>query len=400
MTNTLHRSALRDWNIAGKRVILRADFNVPLNYDTHDTHKTTIIDDFRLRSLLPTIDLILQKQGSIILITHMGRPKKPTPSLSTSLLVPWFKEHNYDIAYAATPAQVGLLHSPIILLENTRFFPGEKNQDPLFAQELASLGNYYVNDGFGVMHRKDTSIAIVPLLFSPEKRTYGLLVEKELNMLTSLMKKPKKPFVLIVGGAKVAEKIALIEHMLPVIDSILLCPPLVFTFNKALGKPIGNSLVDTTALNLCTRIMHEAHAKNIPLLFPSDYRVTTTTLDGPLLTTETDSIQKNETGVSIGPKTATLFEHTIQSAGTIFFNGAMGFINKPETMRGMNALLEIIAQAQGTSIIAGGDSVAAVCKHGLKNHIDYLSTGGGSALAYMSGQQLPGLEALKKRAKT
>lgn len=400
MTNTLYKSALHDWDITGKQIILRADLNVPLNYDSHDTHKTTVIDDFRLRSLLPTIDLILHKKGRIILITHMGRPAKPTPSLSTSLLIPWFKQHNYDIAYAATPAQVGLLNAPIILLENIRFFPGEKSRNPLFAQELASLGDYYVNDGFGVMHRTDTSITMVPLLFTPEKSTYGLLVEKELNQLTALMHNPKKPCTLIVGGAKVTEKIALIEHMLPVIDSILLCPALVFTFNKALGKPIGTSLVDNTALDLCNRIMHKAHTNNITLLFPSDYWVTTTSIDGPLVVTDTDVIEKNEMGISIGPKTIASFERIILGAGTIFFNGAMGFIDKPETMHSMNTLLTIIAKASGTRIVAGGDSVAAVFRQGLQNDIDYLSTGGGSALAYMSGQKLPGLEVLKNRAKT
>lgn len=431
-TIPVYRSALPDWDIAGKWVILRADLNIEFKTEAEATQNSNtennIIDDFRLRALLPTIDLILQKQGNIILITHIGRPHGPTESLSTQRLIPWFKQHNYTIIYAASPADAyNMIHkhknqtdfnnsktlhhstsqnnsnysaSPrIILLENIRFFPGEKNKDPLFAEKLARLGDFYINDGFGVMHRSDASVVQLPALFRADRCTFGLLVARELNELTPLIKNPQKPFVLIIGGAKIAEKITLIEHMLATADFILLCPALVFTFNKALNKPVGASLVDDTSIPLCLEIIGKARKKSVTIVYPRDYQVATESLEGPLSITTTDIIEKNKIGISVGPKTINAFKQIIQTAGTIFVNGLMGFTNKPATLSSAYALLDLLAKARGKTIVAGGDSVAAVYMHGVEHQIDYLSTGGGAALSYMSGQQLPGLEILlKKRA--
>jgi len=381
------RSALHHWDITHKRVIIRADLNIESN------------NDFRLQALLPTLDFIRKKQGKIVLITHIGRPTHATPSLSTRRLIPFFQHYGYDVTYASTPAEARVTHAPILLLENIRFFPGEKTHDNAFTQSLAQLGQFYVNDGFGVLHRSDCSITQVPLLFAPEQRTFGLLVEKELNELTPLIKHPKKPFLLIIGGAKIKEKIPLIEHLLTVVNTIMLCPAIVFTFNKALNKSIGKSLIDRDSIDLCKRIVRHARSRQVTLLFPTDYQVALVLPDSNdtytrFTYTHDDEITLNETGISIGPKTIHAWSPYIQEAETIFFNGCMGFVNIPETLTSANALFDILATAPGKTIIAGGDSVAAVYKHNAQNNIDYLSTGGGSALAYLSGQTLPGLAVL------
>lgn len=381
-----YRSALPTWDITGSRVILRADLNVPLS------HHTPLDNDIRLHGIKPTLDYILSKRARIILITHIGRPTHPTPELSTQQLLPWFISQGYDIAFAPTPAYAQHLSAPIILLENSRFFPGEKKHDPLFAQELAQLGDYYVNDAFGAMHRTDCSIIELPLLFAPERRTFGFLVEKELRELTSLQQHPKKPFLMIIGGAKVAEKIPLIAHMLNIVDTIALCPAIVFTFNKVKGMPVGNSLVDDQSISLSSHIMHKAHTKNVSILFPSDYQIATGSITGPLSYTPGTSLNDNEVGISIGPRTVESWSHIIEQAGTIFCNGLPGFSERSETLHSTRILLHKIATAPGKSVIAGGDSVAMVMQEGLASSIDYLSTGGGSAIEFLAEHTLPGLQ--------
>ncbi|MCX5922044.1 MAG: phosphoglycerate kinase [Candidatus Dependentiae bacterium] len=384
-------SALPTWDLTNKRVLVRADLNVPLA-------NGAIAHDYRLQSILPTIDLIQKNGGKVIIITHMGRPKKPTAELSTKNLIPWFEKKGYTITWTdnLNDAYNKSLEDQksILLCENLRFFPGEKGGDATFAQSLARLGDYYVNDAFAAMHRGDTSITLVPTYFAPDKRTIGLLVEKEITTLDKLLTSSKKSFVLILGGGKVVEKLRLIENMLDKVQTILLCPAIVFTFLKALGKPVGKSLVDQTALTICANLMEQAQQKKVSLEFPIDYQIATDNINGPLSLVEADAFPANGIGISIGPKTVELFKEHINNAHTIFFNAAMGFGDRKETVEGTTALLHAVAESNAFSVVGGGDSVAATETLNIHDRIDYLSTGGGATLTYLSSQTLPGLVAL------
>jgi phosphoglycerate kinase len=338
----------------------------------------------------------LKKGGQIILATHLGRPEgKCNQKLSTKILLPWFQEHGYAMQFSPTFADARLTDSPIILLENLRFFPGEQNQDPSFAQELASLADFYVNDAFGLLHRNDTSITLVPTLFDAQHCTIGLLIEHELNALDKLIH-PEHPFVVIMGGGKVTTKLPMLNHIINVVDTILLCPALVFTFMKALGFEVGNSLVDTPALAKSLVLLEEAKTKEVTLVFPEDYRVMLQGKEKKLITVDANAIPKSSMGISIGPKTLMQFSQTIKQAKTIFFNAAMGFADQPETMQELHKLLESVAQSPAFTVVGGGDSVSAVRKFGLAEKINFLSTGGGSTLAYLSGEIMPGLIAMQK----
>jgi phosphoglycerate kinase len=381
-------SKLPTWHITNKRVILRADLNVPLD----NGH---IIDDTRLQAIKPTLDLILQKGGHCVLLTHIGKPTYRDPNLSTQHLISWFQQNNYAIKFAQNIEAAHNQHDPharITLLENLRFFEGEQNKDLSFAQELATLGDYYVNDAFGTLHRADTSITLLPSLFSPDRRTIGLLIEKELRTLDIIRKHPDHPFVLILGGSKAATKIPLIESLTQA-DIVLLCPALSFTFAKAVGTNVGKSLVDDTMLTSCLDIIKRSKQQNKDILLPIDYQIAYETIKPPFAIVDADTIPDNGIGISVGPKTIELFKDKIRTAKTIFFNGAPGFIDQPETLEGAKNLLHAIAaNAAATTIISGGDSIAVAHSFGLLHIFTHVSTGGGSTLTYLSGQPLIGLE--------
>ncbi len=381
-------SNLKNLTLTNQRVFLRVDLNVPIK-------NKKIVNDHRLRAIKPTIDLIQEKGGKIILATHIGRPHNHDPNLSTKILIPWFKQQDYKIEYESDFAiayeKSFKTIDTILLLENMRFFPGEKKADQNFAQQLARLGDYYVNDAFALLHRNDTSITLVPKQFPPSKRTIGLLIEQELIMLNKLLNNPQKPFVLIIGGGKVSDKLPLLYNLLDKVNTILLCPAIVFTFLRALGKSVGKSLVDKSALELCQHLLHKAQKNNVNIMFPIDYQIAHDTFDGPLSIVEADTIPDNGIGISIGPKTATFFAHEIRSAKTIFFNGLMGTSQRKETLEGVNAIFKAMGQSPGLSIIGGGDSVAAAQLLGVEDKISYLSTGGGATLTHLSEQELPGL---------
>jgi phosphoglycerate kinase len=376
-----------------KRVLLRADLNVPLV-------NGNILNDYRLRAVIPTLELIHKKNGRIVLMTHMGRPKKEDSGLSTQLLIPWFKSQGFSVVFAQDPAQAKLLsmdeHNSIILLENLRFFPGEKNQDAAFAQSLADCGDFYVDDAFASMHRKDSSIWLVPQLFAKSHRTFGLLVETELRMLNKLIHNPKKPFLLVIGGGKVVDKLPLLENLLDRVTDILLCPAIVFTFLKSKDLNVGTSLIDSDALESCKKLLEKANQKKVNVHFPLDYQVANQTLQGSLSFVDAQNFPANGMGISIGPKTITQFSKIIEQAQTIFFNAAMGFALRPETMVGTRALLQAVAQSKAYRVVGGGDSVAAAQNVSFAHTFDHLSTGGGATLAYLSGEPLPGLVALEK----
>jgi len=381
-------SHIKSFQLNGKTVFLRADLNVPLK-------NGVILNDHRIKALQPTIDYLLSQHATIVLATHIGRPDDHEPDLSTRHLIPWFKEHGYQITFAPTLEQLPHLlqkeRGTIILLENLRFYPGERNHDPHFAQQLAHNIDYYVNDAFAALHRADSSITLLPELFAPEKRSIGFLIEHEIANLNRLIQAPAQPFTLILGGGKIETKIPLLQKLIPHIDNLLLCPAIVFTFLKQLNKPVGLSLVDESTVETCKKLLAQAHAHGVNVLFPVDYQIAQGSFEGPLSYADADQFPADGVGVAIGPKTYPLYANVIRNSQTILYNGLMASAARKETLGGMNAVLNAMAASAGFSVIAGGDSVAAAQMLGHTDDISYLSTGGGATLSYISGAPLPGL---------
>ncbi len=309
-------------------------------------------------------------------------------------MVSWFADNGYPVVFAESIEDALKKKKeghPIILLENVRFFPGEKGHDEQFAKQLARLGTYYVNDAYATVHRSDTSITLLPALFDEKHKSIGLLVEHEFATLKKMLEKPEKPFLFFLGGGKVGDKIPVLEPVLDKVSAIFLGPAVAFTFLKALGKPIGKSLVDDSKIDLCKELISQAEQRGIKIHYPVDYIIAEGRFEGPLETIETDVIPSNAVGVSIGPKTADAWSKEILQAKTIFLSGLMGTIKRPETLEYFKQLLQAMGQTDATTIIGGGDSVAAVQELGYAQGISYLSTGGGATLAYISGKPLPGI---------
>lgn len=382
-------SALRSWHCAHQRIFLRADLNVPI-------HHGVIRNDQRLCAIQDTLDYLIDHQATVLLATHLGRPKDHEDELSTKHLMPWFEKKGYRIRWSSTfddAAQMLASASPgsIVLLENLRFFKGELDASAAFAQHLAQLASFYVNDAFGTLHRNDTSITLLPELFASKKRTIGFLVEKELALLDTFLQKPAHPVLLILGGDKIATKLPLIKNLLPITDHIMLCPAIVFTFLKALDRPVGKSLVDDEVMQTALATLHQAPQENCMIHFPLDYQIAHQTIDGPLSIIKADQFPQDGVGISIGPATIAQWRPLIATSGTTFFNGAIGFAHRPETLKGMRGLLSAMAEGSGTSYVTGGDSIAMVKQLAITG-IKHTITGGGSALAYLSSEELPGLK--------
>lgn len=390
------KSNLADLNVQNKTVLLRIDGNVPID-------RGVILNDQRLLASLPTIQMLLDKGATVILLTHMGRPQHKDLSLSTRQLVSWFDDYGMRVVFAQNPADVIQKKSEgydFILMENLRFFPGEKSKDPAFAQELAALGDFYVNDAFGSLARDDTSLTLLPDHFDAAHKTIGLLIEHELEMLNVIKKKIKKPCVLAIGGNKMSDKIPFISHAMPHLSTILVGPALVFTFLKAQGKSVGNSLVDNEAINMCKEVIMHAEEYGVTLSYPLDYVIAEGTFDGPLDITTNDVIPNGEVGMSIGPKTAAAWSQIIMQAKSVIINGLMGSLSRAESLIYTKEIFNATAQSDAVSIIAGGDSIAAAYYFDVAKDIDYLSTGGSATLYYLHDIPLPGLNALKNRAET
>lgn len=372
-----------------QRVLLRADLNVPIT-------NGVIEDDFRLKELLPTLDLLRDQHATVTVITHIGRPDtETTPPISTAIIVTWLQQHGYsatlatDIPSAHAAAQ--RLPKTIIVLENIRTFAGEMTGDATFAHELAQLGDCYVNDAFGTLHRNDTSIALVPSLFAHDKRFIGLLVSRELATLKPLASSPAQPFILVIGGGKVADKLPLIEHMLGKADTILLCPAIAFTFMKACGIDTGASLIDESLVARCKKMLTKTATTNTKLLLPTDLQVADGTVNGPLSYKAIEHLAPTDIGITLGPKSLALYKKELSRARTVFFNAAMGFAWRPETLQATQELIIALGTMSAYSVTGGGDSVAIARTCQLGNV--HLSTGGGATLTYLSGLPLPGLEA-------
>lgn len=358
----------------------------------------SIANDYRLQAILPTLEFIKKRGGTIVLVTHIGRPQKADPKLSTKILQPWFEKYGFTVDFAPDiqSAYKKSLEkkADITLLENIRFFPEEKSQDRLFARELARLGDFYVNDAFATLHRDDTSVTLVAEEFDSDHKTIGLLVEKEIKKLSSLLhEKLQRPFVVIVGGGKPETKIPLISAFLNYADIIAICPALVFTFNKALGKEVGKSLVDDTLLDTAKSIIKKANSTQVELIFPTDYQILQS-MQSPITTVTQENFPKDGIGISLGPKSLLHVQQSIKQAGTIFFNCAMGLSERKDTQKNSIILLQTIAESSAYSIVAGGNSVELAFQTGLADKIGYLSTGGGATLQFLATGELPGLRYL------
>ena len=380
--------AIDKLGLKNKRVLLRVDLNVPTECDF-------MTYDHKYKSISPTIELLRSKGAKIIIATHIGRPEKER--VSTKILLPFFSQYNTifepDIDKAIQISKKN--DYDILLLENLRFFEGEKTCSKDFANKLAQLGDYFVNDAFGVLHRKEASTTLLPAIFGKGKSFLGPLVENELNALAKLKNNPEKPFVFILGGKKIHSKLPLIEKMLDKVDTILLCPAMSGTFAKQAGKSVGKSLVDDSLLGLIPDILKKAKKHNVTIMLPVDYQIAKDNFDGPISYIKTEEIPKDYLEVSIGEKTVKLFVDQIKKGKTAFFNGAFGNSKHPESLHGIKELFKAMNSTEIFSVIAGGSSVLCALTFGLVKNIDHLSTGGGASFTYISGEKLPGLDAFE-----
>lgn len=387
-------------NFSGKKALIRVDFNVPLD------DKFNITDDNRMVGAVPTIEKILNDGGSVILMSHLGRPKDgPTEKYSLRHLV----RHlaillNRDVQFAddcigeSTVSKAKELKSgEVLLLENLRFYKEEEKGDEVFAGKLASLGDVYVNDAFGTAHRAHASTAIIAKFF-PAAKYFGYLMAGELANAEKILNHAERPFTAIMGGAKVSDKILLIEKLLEKVDNLIVGGGMAYTFAKALGGQIGNSLVEEDKLDLALELLEKAKAKNVNLLLPVDSVVADAfAADANTSIAQNDAIPAGWMGLDIGPESVKSFSSVVKSSKTILWNGPMGVFEMEKFETGTKSVAEAVVEATkkgAFSLIGGGDSAAAVAKFGFEDEVSYVSTGGGALLEYMEGKELPGVKAI------
>lgn len=393
---------LKELPLKGKKILVRVDFNVPLD------SKGKITDDMRIVASLPTIRYIIEQGGNPILMSHLGRPKgKQEPSMSLAPCARRLAEMLGKPVIMA-PDCIGKKVEELItklgpeeslLLENLRFYPGEEkpSEHPDFVKSLAKLGDVYVNDAFGTAHRKHASTYSIVSFFKG-KAAPGFLLEKEIEFLGKEMSKPKRPFFAIIGGAKVSSKIGVIKSLAKKVDSLLIGGAMAYTFLKARGIDIGDSLYESDYLDTAKAIMETYDSAGINIHLPIDH-VISTDVDNDQFSRIVDNqsgIPKGYKGVDIGPKTIEAFSSELENGKTIFWNGPMGIFEHKEFAKGTKAIAEAIAKVKGTKIVGGGDSVAAIRSLNLAHRFTHLSTGGGASLEYLEYGTLPGLEALEQ----
>ena len=391
------KRTIRDLNLKGRRVFIRVDFNVPLKGGV-------IGDDTRIRESLPTIKYALEAgAGCVILASHLGRPKgKPNPEMSLRPVAARTGELlDRAVAFAddcVGPAAEGAVRNAptggVVLLENLRFHAEEEKNDPQFAKGLAALCDVYVNDAFGAAHRAHASVeAIVRLV--PEAAA-GLLMEKELRYLGAAIGNPERPFVAVIGGAKVSDKIEVIENLIPLVDRLLIGGAMAYTFFKAMGKPVGKSLVEDDKLDLARDVIARAKDRGLQLLLPVDHVVAAKLEAGvPVETLGVDDPAVGERmGLDIGPRTIEAYSAALSDAKTVVWNGPMGVFEIDAFAKGTIGVAQAVARVNGTTIVGGGDSIAAIKKSGVSDRITHISTGGGASLEFLGGQTLPGVAVL------
>jgi phosphoglycerate kinase len=388
------KASVRDAQVKGRRVLVRVDFNVPLE-------NGEVADDMRIRAALPTIELLRERGAALVLASHLGRPEgKPDPALSMTPVGKRLGELlGIEVQQASGVIEGDIdLHcgalgpGDVLLLENTRFEPGETENDPKLAESLAQLGDLYVNDAFGAAHRAHASTEGVAHHLPGYA---GLLLEREMTELTAVVESPRQPLVVILGGSKVSDKIGVIDRFLDVADQILIGGAMCFSFFRAQGIGTGDSLVEEQGIALAAEALERAKQSECELTLPVDV-VLGKSFDADTERRASDGVEVPDgwMGLDIGPRTAELYAQAVSTAGTVLWNGPMGAFEMEPFAAGTRTVAEAVAAAPGTTVIGGGDSVAALRKFGLGDRVDWLSTGGGASLELLEGKKLPGVEAL------
>ena len=396
----LNKKSVDDINVKGKRVLVRCDFNVPLK-------EGKITDENRLVAALPTIKKLIADGGKVILCSHLGKPKgEPKPELSLAPVAVRLSELlGQEVKFAADPEVVGpnakaaveaMKDGEVVLLENTRYRAEETKNGEAFSKALASLCDVYVDDAFGTAHRAHCSNVGVTQYV--DTAVVGYLMQKEIDFLGNAVDNPVRPFVAILGGAKVADKLNVISNLLEKCDTLIIGGGMAFTFLKAQGKEIGKSLVDDTKLDYCREMVEKAAKLGKKLLLPVDAAVAASfpdPIDAPIevQNVSVDAIPADTMGLDIGPETAKLYADTVKSAKTVVWNGPMGVFENPTLAQGTIAVAKALADTEATTIIGGGDSAAAVNQLGFGDKMTHISTGGGASLEFLEGKELPGVAA-------
>jgi phosphoglycerate kinase len=389
------KQSVRDAEVAGKRVLVRVDFNVPLDAGR-------VGDDTRIRAALPTIELLRERGAALILVSHLGRPKgKVDPALSmgpvgerlAELLGADVKQAPAVVGADVETMAAGLSPGDVLLLENVRFEPGETENNPVLADALAGLAELYVNDAFGAAHRAHASTEGVAHRLPGYA---GLLLESEVNELTAVVELPERPLVVVLGGAKVSDKVGVIDRFLEIADSILIGGAMCFSFFRAQGIATGNSLVEEEGVPMAADALKRAAGSDCELSLPTDLVLGEEFDAGTAVRlAEGVIVPDGWMGLDIGPVTAAAYAKTVGAAGTVLWNGPMGAFELEPFAAGTRAVAEAVAAAPGTTVVGGGDSVAALHQFGLAEKVDWVSTGGGASLELLEGKKLPGVEALR-----
>lgn len=390
--------SIENFALEDKRLFLRLDLNVPLDKSGN------ITDDTRIRAAMPTIQYAIDKGAKIILASHLGRPKGPDPEKKFSLepVADYLNQAlEKEIILVEEPRGratkallAGLKPSQIILLENLRYDEGEEKNDREFASRLAEITDIYINDAFGASHRAHASIVALPEMI--EKRGVGFLMRKELEVLDVIRSRPDAPFVTVLGGAKVSDKIDVIEAMLDKVDCMVVGGAMAYTFLSAQNIEVGSSLVEKDKVRFASDLIGRAQARGKKILLPVDHKITKGITDtASLKVTDTAAIPAGWMGVDIGPKTQALYAKEMARAKTIFWNGPMGIFETPEFSEGTFAMAEAISSSSAFTVVGGGDSAAAAQASGLADRFSHISTGGGASLEFLQGERLPGVEVLR-----
>ena len=398
----MNKKTVKDLDVKGKRVLVRVDLNVPLSKENNEE----IADDTRIRAALPTIDYLLENDAKVILMSHLGRPKgEAKPEFALKPVADWLENHYKDkFHFFPSPEVVddkvkeevaNLKEGGVCLIENTRYVAGETKNDPEFAKKLASLADLYVNDAFGTSHRVHASnVGVASILPS----AVGFLIEKEIDVMGKALEAPEHPFVSILGGAKVSDKIGVIENLITKVDTILIGGGMAYTFLKAQGKEIGKSLLEEDKMDLSLELIKKAEANNVEILLPVDVVIADEIKAGAETEiVDIDSIPEDKEALDIGPKTAELFASKIKEAKTVVWNGPMGVFEIKEFADGTNKVAAALAESDAITIVGGGDSALAIELAGLKDKITHVSTGGGASLEFLEGKDLPGISSIEDK---
>ena len=399
----MRKLSVRDLSVAGKRVLTRVDFNVPLDKEGH------VADATRIEASLPTIRYMIEKGGRVILMSHLGRPKgKRVEGMSLRPVAEKLKAFlRKDVVFAddcigepARRAAMSLKDGEVALLENLRFHPEEEANDPEFSRELASLGELYVNDAFGSAHRAHSSTVGVTKYLALSAA--GFLMQKEVEYLGRVLDEPKRPFVAVFGGAKVSDKIPVLKNIMQRVDRVLVGGGMMFTFLAAQGLKVGNSILEPESIPLAREIIEQAIAQGVQLLLPVDCVVSASATEaGSISTVPVEAIPDGAVGVDIGPRTVALFKQALSGAGTVLWNGPMGVFEIDAYAAGTLEVARSLAEATAlgaVTVVGGGDSAAAIAKAGLEHAVSHVSTGGGASLEFLEGLELPGVAALTDKS--